>query len=36
MAEVLGDGAGAAGADPPWRIEFTEQVVGNRSPAARS
>ncbi|HYM54194.1 MAG TPA: M20/M25/M40 family metallo-hydrolase, partial [Solirubrobacteraceae bacterium] len=30
IAEVLGD----AGMDPhpPWRIEFTERVVGNRSP----
>jgi acetylornithine deacetylase/succinyl-diaminopimelate desuccinylase-like protein len=29
IAEVLGpDGA----PDPPWRIEFTERVVGNRSP----
>jgi acetylornithine deacetylase/succinyl-diaminopimelate desuccinylase-like protein len=36
LEEVLGDGAGAAGATPPWRIEFTEQVVGNRSPASSS
>lgn len=32
LAEVLGEQA--AGAKPPWRIEFTEQVVGNRSPLA--
>jgi acetylornithine deacetylase/succinyl-diaminopimelate desuccinylase-like protein len=30
IAEVLGDGD--AGAEPAWRIEFTEKVVGNRSP----
>ena len=32
LAEVLGEAA----ADEPatWRIEFTEQVVGNRSPVA--
>jgi acetylornithine deacetylase/succinyl-diaminopimelate desuccinylase-like protein len=29
IAEVLGEEAGA-----PWRIEFIEQVVGNRSPVA--
>jgi acetylornithine deacetylase/succinyl-diaminopimelate desuccinylase-like protein len=29
VAEVLGDEHGAS-----WRIEFTEQVVGNRSPVA--
>jgi acetylornithine deacetylase/succinyl-diaminopimelate desuccinylase-like protein len=32
IAEVLGEEAG--GAHPPWRIEFTERVVGNRSPLA--
>jgi acetylornithine deacetylase/succinyl-diaminopimelate desuccinylase-like protein len=32
IAEVLGEDAG--GAHPPWRIEFTERVVGNRSPLA--
>jgi acetylornithine deacetylase/succinyl-diaminopimelate desuccinylase-like protein len=34
MREVLGeDGAGPApGSEPSFRIEFTEQVVGNRSP----
>ncbi len=31
LAEVLGDGDGD---DASWRIEFTEQVVGNRSPVA--
>ena len=30
IAEVLGEEA--VGADAPWRIEFTERVVGNRSP----
>jgi acetylornithine deacetylase/succinyl-diaminopimelate desuccinylase-like protein len=30
IAEVLGEAA--SGEDPPWRIEFTERVVGNRSP----
>jgi len=30
IAEVLGDEHG--GAQPPWRIEFSERVVGNRSP----
>jgi acetylornithine deacetylase/succinyl-diaminopimelate desuccinylase-like protein len=37
LAEVLGDGSDShASVDggPSWRIEFTEQVVGNRSPAA--
>jgi acetylornithine deacetylase/succinyl-diaminopimelate desuccinylase-like protein len=37
LEEVLGEGAGSsapAGAAAPWRIEFTEQVVGNRSPAS--
>ncbi len=41
LTEVLGDGSdpdapadsrGAADSDRPWQIEFTEQVVGNRSP----
>jgi len=32
IAEVLGEEA--AGPDAPWRIEFTERVVGNRSPMA--
>jgi acetylornithine deacetylase/succinyl-diaminopimelate desuccinylase-like protein len=35
LAEVLGGDAGAdtdAGSGRPWRIEFTEEVVGNRSP----
>ncbi len=33
LVEVLGEAAGEdAGAGRPWRIEFTEQVVGNRSP----
>ncbi len=30
LAEVLGEET--LDADPPWRIEFTERVVGNRSP----
>jgi acetylornithine deacetylase/succinyl-diaminopimelate desuccinylase-like protein len=30
IAEVLGDGD--TGGEPAWRIEFTEKVVGNRSP----
>ena len=30
VAEVLGDGMDAH--PPPWSLEFTEQVVGNRSP----
>jgi len=30
IAEVLGEEQ--MGAHPPWRIEFTERVVGNRSP----
>jgi acetylornithine deacetylase/succinyl-diaminopimelate desuccinylase-like protein len=30
IEEVLGDGAGDS--RPSWRIEFTERVVGNRSP----
>jgi acetylornithine deacetylase/succinyl-diaminopimelate desuccinylase-like protein len=30
IAEVLEDGQ--TGAEPAWRIEFTEKVVGNRSP----
>jgi acetylornithine deacetylase/succinyl-diaminopimelate desuccinylase-like protein len=30
IAEVLGDEHG--GSQPPWRIEFSERVVGNRSP----
>jgi acetylornithine deacetylase/succinyl-diaminopimelate desuccinylase-like protein len=30
IAEVLGDGADSH--PPSWRIDFTEQVVGNRSP----
>jgi acetylornithine deacetylase/succinyl-diaminopimelate desuccinylase-like protein len=30
IAEVLGDGADSH--PPAWRIEFTEQVMGNRSP----
>jgi acetylornithine deacetylase/succinyl-diaminopimelate desuccinylase-like protein len=30
IAEVLG--AEGAGSDPPWRIDFTERIVGNRSP----
>jgi acetylornithine deacetylase/succinyl-diaminopimelate desuccinylase-like protein len=35
IAEVLGaDGAESAGDEQPWRIEFTEQVVGNRSPSS--
>ena len=29
IAEVLGE---QAGSQPPWQIEFTERVVGNRSP----
>jgi acetylornithine deacetylase/succinyl-diaminopimelate desuccinylase-like protein len=33
LAEVLGE-APADEPRPPWRIEFTEQVVGNRSPVA--
>jgi acetylornithine deacetylase/succinyl-diaminopimelate desuccinylase-like protein len=35
LAEVLGGDADAdtdASSQPPWRIEFTEEVVGNRSP----
>jgi acetylornithine deacetylase/succinyl-diaminopimelate desuccinylase-like protein len=32
IAEVLGDGSLA----PPWSIEFTERVVGNRSPVRSS
>jgi len=32
LAEVLGEPGPQAG--PAWRIEFTEQVVGNRSPLA--
>jgi acetylornithine deacetylase/succinyl-diaminopimelate desuccinylase-like protein len=37
LAEVLeadapADSANSAGSEPGWRIEFTEQVVGNRSP----
>jgi acetylornithine deacetylase/succinyl-diaminopimelate desuccinylase-like protein len=36
IAEVLGSRPSrpnaATDADPPWRIEFTERVVGNRSP----
>ena len=37
LAEVLGDGSDASpDAGPAWRIEFTEQVVGNRSPASSS
>jgi acetylornithine deacetylase/succinyl-diaminopimelate desuccinylase-like protein len=32
IAEVLGDGSDA----PPWSIEFTERVVGNRSPVRSS
>ncbi len=32
LAEVLGEPGSQAG--PAWRIEFTEQVVGNRSPVA--
>jgi acetylornithine deacetylase/succinyl-diaminopimelate desuccinylase-like protein len=37
LAEVLGDGSdGRSPTDsgPSWRIDFTEQVVGNRSPAS--
>jgi acetylornithine deacetylase/succinyl-diaminopimelate desuccinylase-like protein len=37
LAEVLGDGSDGrspTGSDPSWRIDFTEQVVGNRSPAS--
>jgi acetylornithine deacetylase/succinyl-diaminopimelate desuccinylase-like protein len=33
LAEVLGE-TGTEDSRPPWRIEFTEQVVGNRSPVA--
>ncbi len=32
LAEVLGEQGSEP--RPPWRIEFTEQVVGNRSPAS--
>jgi len=32
IAEVLGDGSDSE--PPEWRIEFTERVVGNRSPVA--
>ena len=32
IAEVLGDGGDSQ--PPDWRIEFTERVVGNRSPVA--
>lgn len=32
IAEVLGENA--VGPDAPWRIDFTEEVVGNRSPVA--
>jgi acetylornithine deacetylase/succinyl-diaminopimelate desuccinylase-like protein len=32
IAEVLGDGGDSQA--PGWRIEFTERVVGNRSPVA--
>jgi acetylornithine deacetylase/succinyl-diaminopimelate desuccinylase-like protein len=32
LAEVLGEPGSQVG--PAWRIEFTEQVVGNRSPVA--
>ena len=33
VEEVLGDGDGAgAGGAQPWRIEFSERVMGNRSP----
>jgi acetylornithine deacetylase/succinyl-diaminopimelate desuccinylase-like protein len=35
LAEVLGE-APADEPRQPWRIEFTEQVVGNRSPVASS
>jgi acetylornithine deacetylase/succinyl-diaminopimelate desuccinylase-like protein len=37
LAEVLGDGSDShtsADGGPSWRIEFTERVVGNRSPAS--
>jgi len=37
LAEVLGedsDGHSPTDSGPSWRIEFTEQVVGNRSPAS--
>ncbi|HTW42424.1 MAG TPA: M20/M25/M40 family metallo-hydrolase [Solirubrobacteraceae bacterium] len=33
LAEVLGAPPGD-GAQPPWQLEFTERVVGNRSPLA--
>jgi acetylornithine deacetylase/succinyl-diaminopimelate desuccinylase-like protein len=32
LAEVLGDAGEGAAAERSWRIEFTERVVGNRSP----
>jgi acetylornithine deacetylase/succinyl-diaminopimelate desuccinylase-like protein len=39
LAEVLGpdrpaDSEASSDSEPQWRIEFTEQVVGNRSPAS--
>jgi acetylornithine deacetylase/succinyl-diaminopimelate desuccinylase-like protein len=39
LAEVLeydapADSGSSAGSEPRWRIEFTEQVVGNRSPVS--